>query len=132
MLKFVSLLIFRISRADSCTLFDLNCAENDAVLSLNETCFNLKEPSFDKNFTNLYVSKTPELTEIAFSTACQLQHTTTISYQSCFNDTVAYIVHVMDINGDIVHLTSAQELTCTLGSDTKKIFSDRNREMYMF
>ena len=107
-------LLFLFARAENCVFFNLDCQQENASLSLNETCFNLTEPTFGRNLTNLYVAKIPELIDISFpDDSCQLEKRMIVSYSSCFNQTKAYVVHAIEIDGDIVHLTASQELTCT-------------------
>ena len=104
---------FFITKASSCQYFDLICNQTHAVLSLNQTCYSALEPAFSTNFTDLYVCPTENITaNTAIPNECQLSKTLEISYEKCFNQFSAFILHFTEIDGLNTFLSPSQELFC--------------------
>lgn len=111
----------------NCQYFNLSCNQTHAVLSLNQTCYSALEPAFSTNLTNLHVSPTENITNAVISNECQLSNTLEISYEKCFNQSTAFILHFTEIDGLNMFLSPSQELFCN-NTDTDYQMLEMSKE----
>ncbi|CAG5108194.1 Oidioi.mRNA.OKI2018_I69.chr1.g3678.t1.cds [Oikopleura dioica] len=71
--------------ASSCSLFNVDCQETGALLTLNSECHNSTSSSIDANLLNLFMVNKSHVNDTV-STDCKLSTFALLEYSKCFDN----------------------------------------------